>query len=397
MATPASSKILVAIGGRVLTQLGTVPWRKGLVTRGGEIPYTFTRADATTCATYIDYDGTIRLALANLLRIEWVDLDGDGIRETPGLSLEGTRTNVVLWNRDMTNAAWTKTTMTAAKDQIGMDGAANSASSLLATAGNATCLQAITLGSSQRAQAVWVKRLVGSGTINMTMDNGATWTVVTLTANWTRVTIPSQTLANPTVGFRIVTNADKIAVDYVQNENGAFESSAIAVTTVAITRAADSLTVPFNFGPFDTTVLARIARPVWADAAGDLGFSPGAWILGSGTIPNIRGGGVQAARQWYGYIDTATADSNFTTAILAGASQTIAWQFKNLATAGQVAADVGGGLGGFASAATAFSAYGGQTLRVGATGAGQEFYGVLIDLLIANGLYSLTDMLAVTL
>src|SRR6266550_1934477 len=254
MATPTTSNILLALGGRTLTTLGTVPWRKGLATRGGEIPYTFTRADATTCASYIDYDGVIRLAAANLLRTEWVDLDGDGIRESATTALETSpRTNVVLWNRDMTNAAWVKTTMTAAKDQLGVDGVANSASSLLATAGNATCLQAITLGSSLRAQAVWVKRLVGSGTINMTMDNGATWTVITLTANWTRVTIPSQTLANPTVGFRIVTNADKIAVDYVQNETavtGILESSAIATTTVAVTRAADALTVPFNYGQF---------------------------------------------------------------------------------------------------------------------------------------------------
>src|SRR6266550_5827889 len=300
MATPTTSSILLALGGRTLTTLGTVPWRKGLATRGGEIPYTFTRADATTCASYIDYDGVIRLAAANLLRIEWVDLDGDGIRESATTALETSpRTNVVLWNRDMTNAAWVKTTMTAAKDQLGVDGVANSASSLLATAGNATCLQAITLGSSLRAQAVWVKRLVGSGTINMTMDNGATWTVITLTANWTRVTIPSQTLANPTIGFRIVTNTDKIAVDYVQNENGAFQSSAIATTTVAVTRAADSLTLPFNFGPLDCTVLARIARPVWADAAGDIGLVPGVIDLGDNTGSKyVRLYGAQASRNW---------------------------------------------------------------------------------------------------
>ncbi len=156
-----------------------------------------------------------------------------------GLLIEEARTNVVLWDNDCTNAAWTKTNVTAAKDQIGPDNVASSASSLLATSANGTCLQAITLGSSARYQTAYVKRLIGTGTINMTMDNGSTWTVITLTAAWTRVDIPTQTIANPTVGFRIVTSGDKIAVAYVQNENGAFATSAIATTTASVARAAD--------------------------------------------------------------------------------------------------------------------------------------------------------------
>src|SRR6267378_2002255 len=112
MATPNASQILVALGGGVMQKLGTVPWRKGLATRGGELAYAFTRADATTCATYIDYDGVIRLAAANLLRIEWVDLDGDGVRESPGLFLEGSRTNSYLRSEEFDNAAWVKTSAT---------------------------------------------------------------------------------------------------------------------------------------------------------------------------------------------------------------------------------------------------------------------------------------------
>ena len=156
-----------------------------------------------------------------------------------GLLREAARTNVVLWDRDLTNAAWTKTNVTAAKDQTGPDGVSNSASSITATAGNGTALQSITLGSSDRFQSAWVKRLIGSGTINMTMDNGSTWTAITVTAGWTRVTIPTQTLANPIVGFRIVTNGDSIAVDFVQNEDGTFGTSPIETTTASTTRASD--------------------------------------------------------------------------------------------------------------------------------------------------------------
>lgn len=158
-----------------------------------------------------------------------------------GLLVEDSRTNVVLWNRDLTNVVWTPTNITAAKDQTGPDGVSNSASSLLATAGNGTILQSITLASSARAQSAYIKRITGTGTINMTMDNGSTWTAVTVTANWNQVSIPTQTLANPVVGFQIVTSGDAIAVDFVQNENGIFATSPIPTTTVAVARAGDTV------------------------------------------------------------------------------------------------------------------------------------------------------------
>jgi hypothetical protein len=169
-----------------------------------------------------------------------------------GLLLEKARTNVVLHNRDLTNAAWTKTNITAAKDQTGIDGVSNSASKITATAGNGTCLQAITLASSARYQTAYVKRVTGTGTVNMTMDNGGTWTVIAVTSAWTRLSIPTQTIANPTVGFRLVTSGDAIAVDFVQNEDGAYATSAIAVAAAAVTRSADLLTLAFDqFGWFN--------------------------------------------------------------------------------------------------------------------------------------------------
>ena len=116
--------------------------------------------------------------------------------------------------------------------------------------------------------------------------------------------------------------------------------------------------------------------------------------MGTG-VPLIRGGGVQASRSWFGYIDTATNDSNFSSAILAGTQQVIGWQFKNLLTGGQVAVDVGAGLGAFASAASPFSAYGNQTINIGSIGAGLEFYGNLIELMFVRDLHTVTEYLAV--
>jgi hypothetical protein len=160
-----------------------------------------------------------------------------------GLRIWEQRMNNVLWNRDLTNAAWIKTNVTAVLNQTGIDNTANSASSITASAGNATVLQSITLASSARFQSAFVKRITGSGVINMTMDGGTTWTPVTVTGAWTRVSIATQTIANPNVGFQIVTNGDAIAVDFVQNEGGTFASPPALTTSAAVTTAAEVVTL----------------------------------------------------------------------------------------------------------------------------------------------------------
>lgn len=194
---------------------------------------TFTRAGAT--APRVNAAGLIEVVAADTPRFDYDPVT----RAIKGLLIEEARTNPVLWNRDLTNAVWAKSNATAAKDQTGVDGVANSASSLTATAANGTCKQAITLASSARSQTVYVKRLVGSGDIYMSMDNEATWSAVAATSAWTRVSMPTQTLANPTVVLWIVTSGDSIAVDLVQNESGTFATSPIPTTTAAVTRNAD--------------------------------------------------------------------------------------------------------------------------------------------------------------
>lgn len=128
-----------------------------------------------------------------------------------------------LWARDMTNAAWVSSgagaDITAAKDQVGMDGAANAASSLTCVNANGTRLQAITLASSVQLYYAFVKRLVGSGTISMTVDGDVTRTDITALINsstYSLVPIPVQTVTNPSIGFKMATPGDKIAVDFNQ-------------------------------------------------------------------------------------------------------------------------------------------------------------------------------------
>jgi hypothetical protein len=187
-----------------------------------------------------------------------------------GFLAEEARTNECLQARDLSNASWTKSNVTAAKDQAGIDGVANAASSLTATAANGTVKQSITSASAARRFSVFMKRITGTGNIDLTLDNGTTWTTVSGSINsatFTRVAI-GQTVANPTVGIRIVASGDKIAVDMAQEELGAFDTSPIPTTTGSVTRNKDVLLYPQTGNIADAAGTAYAEATVTGDGNG---------------------------------------------------------------------------------------------------------------------------------
>lgn len=159
-----------------------------------------------------------------------------------GLLIEESRTNRILWCRDATQSNWTKTNVTAAKNQTGIDGVANSASTLTASANNGTCIQTITLASGSRTGSVYLKRITGTGNVQVTLD-GSTWSTVDLSNGiWNRIVL-SGTVTNPCVGVLLATSGDAVAMDYAQVEDGAFVTSPILTTTATATRATESASI----------------------------------------------------------------------------------------------------------------------------------------------------------
>ena len=244
---------------------------------GGSVPgLSVTRAG--TAATRLSNTGLLTTLAANQLRMSFFDTDNDGILETPGAWIEPAGTNIATFPRDCTNDAWGKTNVTAALTQTGIDGTANSASLLTATAGNGTCLQTIVSASASRMFSAFVKRVTGTGTINMTLDNGATWTAVTVTNSYRRLSIPTQVFTNPIIGFRIVTNTDAIAVDYCQ-----LESTKLLTSPTLSTHNLDQVTATWAYRPMSCTIYARyVAEHI--DAGADAVICQ----IGSGSSTNPR-------------------------------------------------------------------------------------------------------------
>ena len=270
-------------------------------------------------------------------------------RLAEGMEIEAHAVNVVLHNRDLTQAAWTLTNASAAKNQTGVDGVANSASSLTATGASATCLQAITLASAQRKQSAYVKRLAGSGVVEMTTDGGTTWTPVTLTAEWARVSAPAQTLANPSVGFRLATSGDAIAVDFVQNEAGSVATSAIFTAATAVTRSGDDLVMDgTNFSSWFPATEGTIVAEFNSRGPTTAGATSSFALTGAGATnvaSQLFGGG---AVNWTGR-DSASVSQWWlnTTGLAFEAVQKVAYAYKSadFAVVVQGGAVVSGGAG----------------------------------------------------
>ncbi len=149
--------------------------------------------------------------------------------------------------RDMTDASWVKgATMTAALTGTGIDGVVNSCSRLTggAVAATNTVFQTLTAAASSRTYSVWLKRVTGTGTINLTEDALGTATDVTASLNTNTFTLVSVTASvlNASFGIQIVTNGDVILADFNQFEAGAFATS--PMDAAGAVRNGDVLTYP---------------------------------------------------------------------------------------------------------------------------------------------------------
>ena len=282
----------------------------------------FSRASA---AWYFDRTGILREAGPNVPRVEWIDLDGDGVRETQTALLEPAATNLLLdsCNLPASGSAWGSTsnfTVSAAASifqgqtawrhqNLGLVSSVNRSqgvgtfsgqpetSSLIVENVDATttdlsifdstlqahvCLGRLTWATGQASIAAGAGTVLAQKLANAGPNGGPVYRLMvtgTGTAgNQRRIAV------YPSGAPR---NTQTAIVHHVQHEVGAVATSPIVTTTAAVTRAADSLRFPWPHAPQAMTVyLCGIELGVAALST----FTRGLWgISGAGARVGIWG------------------------------------------------------------------------------------------------------------
>ena len=213
----------------------------GAVTRLNEstnvvgLPPEFSVSRNTT-ATRVNSSGLIESVASGVPRIDWLG------QSCPALLVEAAATNSALWSRDLSvSGTWAASGITAVRNAVGADGAASGATTLTSTAASATITQNISHASQSRIFSAYMRRVSGTGQIQLTTNGGTNWQTVTLTTAFAPFNSGAQTVASGQVGIRMIASGDVIEVDFTQAEIGPVATSPIPTTAAAVSRAADTI------------------------------------------------------------------------------------------------------------------------------------------------------------
>lgn len=249
-------------------------------------------------AWYVDGDGILREAAPDVPRIEWYDLDGDGVRETPTMLLEPGATNVLLdsCNLPASGSAWGSTSnftvspaasifqgQTAWRHQnLGLvDSARRSqfsgmftdrpeTASAIVENVNATetalnirdytaevnlCIGLLTWATGQARVQQGAGTVIARKLANAGPNGGPVYRLI-VTATGTAGNAHS-VLIYPSGTSQ---NTQTAIVHHVQYEVGPIATSPIVTTTAAVTRSADALTFPWPHAPQAMTGYLRFVE-----------------------------------------------------------------------------------------------------------------------------------------
>jgi len=187
----------------------------------------------------VNASGLIESVASGVLRLDYPIGGG-----CPAALIEPSAQNLVLQSRDLSvSGNWTASGITAVKNAVGADGTASGATTLTATAASGTITQALSHASQSRIFSAVIRRVSGSGAVELTTNGGTNWDAVTLTTDYSQLACTARTVASGTVGIRMIASGDVIEVDYTQGEVGPVATSPIPTTTGSATRNADVCSV----------------------------------------------------------------------------------------------------------------------------------------------------------
>ena len=317
---PTPSLILVPARfktGKLYTPVATT---SGGLVLGASGDFNVTRA---TTATRVNASGNIEVVASGIPRLDY--FASGGVVGCPALLVEPSAQNLALHSRDLTNAVWSGTTVTTAKNAVGADGVASGATTITATAASGTVLQALSHASQSRVFSAYIRRVTGTGAIQLTTNGGTNWTTVTISSLYTQVACAAQTVASGTIGIRLAVSGDVIEVDFTQGEVGPVATSPIPTTTTApVTRNADVISVSTVSG-----CIGQSEGTIYTELDFSRAIASIAIIVGNSSNENFRirkaanfGVLVQA-------VNTSGATTLFTSSAASAGIYKIAFGYKN--------------------------------------------------------------------
>jgi hypothetical protein len=306
-------------------------------------------------------------------------------------------TNLALYSRDMTQAAWTASNITATKNAAGADGTANAASTLVATGANGTILQSLTSASNTYTYSFLIKCVTCTGNISIGNYASASYTVLSSSncvssfatgqaptvGIFVRCYLTVASLTNPTFGIQIANAGDTIVVDFNQLEVGAHPSSPVVTSGTTAARAAETDTM---IGAAAATLKRSTASLVAMTYP--FGFSPsaGARIVGASTTVPLNTASNTQAQDYNGTTflsATIGASGTFTAnVVLSGTS----WDSGNT----NVAANDG------IAATTASGQSANTTFYLGSSNGGNSLGGYITQFVLWNKTLTQTQLQTAT-
>lgn len=288
--------------------------------------------------------------------------------------------------RDMTDAAWTAVNVTAAKDATGIDGVANSATTLTGTAISGSIQQTLVAAASTRTYHCFMRRKTGTGTI--TLNQGATTLDVTASLNsstYTRVALSASVL-NAAFGITFGTSGDAVEVDFNQFEAGSSPTS--PMDAAGAVRNADQL----NYAMTSNTVTSGNPETWYCEGAKNAPVAQGAvnsfliaGTLSFRTITFSAAAGIPRV-----FHDTAPAIADAASAITAATISKVAFTYGGASVT--VFKD---GVAGTPQAMGAQAATGG-TMNVGWSSGNGSLLGMMKNVKIYNGALSAAEVVTLT-
>jgi hypothetical protein len=358
---PTPSLILVPARfktGKLYTPVATT---SGGLVLGASGDFNVTR---NTTATRVNANGLIESMASGIPRLDYYT--SGGTAGCPALLVEPSAQNLALHSRDLTNAVWSGTTVTTAKNAVGADGVASGATTITATAASGTVLQALSHASQSRVFSAYIRRVTGTGAIELTTNGGTNWTTVTISSLYTQVACAAQTVASGTIGIRMAVSGDVIEVDFTQGEVGPVATSPISTTTTApVTRNADVINLSTASG-----CIGQTEGTIYAELDFSRAIASIAIIVGNSSNENFRirkaanfGVLVQA-------VNVSGAATLFTSPAASAGIYKVAFGYKN----GEYAMSINGAAVLTSSNSTNFPVNGLNVISLGETVGGVPYF-----------------------